>query len=165
MDGIVLQPGMIQAVGGVLPNDWVTSTPTVSTQNNFSGWVGCRLEVGASDINITHLGRWIVSGNTDIHEIAIWDAAGTQKLASANIDTTEHSAGTFGFATCSYTLLANTQYRIGSKEVSGGDFWHSRQFYSTSAAASLVAPVFGVSNMTSQAGNNPEIFGPVNFRY
>lgn len=108
-------------VGGDASVPWITSTNVGTNRNNYNGWLGCSFNVGASNLIVTDLGRWVVSGNSQAHDVVLWSNAGTG-LASVSVSTSGLPTG-FSFRPITpITLLANTKYRIGSREFAGGDY-------------------------------------------
>ena len=45
--------------------------------NNLTGWVGFKFTVGAQDMTVTRLSRWVVSGNNQTHTVKLVKADGT----------------------------------------------------------------------------------------
>ena len=109
--------------------EWITSVTGGTTRNNFDGDVGAEIIVGGSNVTVTHLGRWVVSGNSGSHVVSIWgspyDATPTV-VASATINTSGQPAGQFAYVSLGThaTLTASTVYVISSVEVNGGDSWY-----------------------------------------
>ncbi|MDQ4132697.1 MAG: hypothetical protein M3179_05695, partial [Actinomycetota bacterium] len=58
-----------------------TGTPLVSSftptnlRRDFDGWVGMRVVIGSQDVQVSSVGRWVVSGNGDPHPVKLVDAA------------------------------------------------------------------------------------------
>lgn len=50
---------------------FVDSTTLGTARNDFSGWVGFKVTIGAHPITVTSLGRWVASGNTQAHTVKI----------------------------------------------------------------------------------------------
>ena len=80
------------------PAPFVTSFTPSNLRRDFSGWVGSRLTVGAADLQVSSLGRWVVAGNTGTHVVKVVDAATGTDLASVTVNTAGASAGSFRYA-------------------------------------------------------------------
>lgn len=152
--------------GGSGTPAWTDSAGS-SIQNNYSGWLGCSFTTTDS-ITINSVGRWIVSGNTGTHEVAIFDMSGTPvKLASANVNTTEHAAESYGYENLAspLALSAATQYKIVSAETSGGDQWYNVTTINNEAAGITVdRSVYGTPLPYNEDTLN-NCYVPVNFLF
>lgn len=164
---LVLNPYRYSAAGGgagAPGNSWVTNGPLGVYRNNYSGWVGVQFTVGGSDIDVTHIARWVINGSTGTREVAIWNATGSTKLASASLDLSAFS-DEWGWEPLSYTLSASTTYRLVSLEVSGGAQWHdSSSGYTTTSAATLIRSAYG-SPSPSIGYSTGRMYVPVTFGY
>jgi len=109
-----------------VPVPFVTGHNMTTLRNDYSGWAGMELTVGASPITVAQLGRWVVSGNTGVHAVKLVDATTGTTVASATVDTLGSPAGQFKYATLAspVTLAANTRYYLLSQETAGGDQWY-----------------------------------------
>ena len=47
----------------------MTLAPT--TRNNYTGWLGSQITVGANLVVVTDLGRWVKSGNSQTHAVKL----------------------------------------------------------------------------------------------
>ena len=87
-----------------------------------------RLKVGASDLQVSSLGRWVVSGNTAAHTVKLVDGATGADVAggSVSVATAGAPAGAFRYATLAAPLIlrANSTYYLVTQETAGGDAWY-----------------------------------------
>lgn len=108
-------------------------------RNDFGGYVGCRIGLpswqGAYTV-ITGLGRYIVPGNTGMHDLYLFrmDDVGTpdyynspDQLAMLTIDTSLYPGGTMGYVPfptpIAHEAYNGYHYGIYSREFNGGDQW------------------------------------------
>ena len=107
----------------------VTSFTPTDLRRNFDGWVGMQVRVGAEDVRVSSVGRWVVSGNRDSHTVKLVDAATGADVpgGSATVATAGAPAGAFAYAPlpAAVTLRANTTYYLVSLEKDGGDEWYN----------------------------------------
>ena len=146
------------------------SSPTL--RSNFTGWVGFRFTVGASPLTVTHVGRWVVSGNSQSHVVKLVASATQTDVAggSATVPTSGQGAGAFTYVALNtpITLSANTAYYLVSHEANGGDQWydHPGTQVSLSEVATLYGPAWSLDTPTqyyvSQGG---ESYVPVSLKY
>lgn len=153
--------------GDVVPDNtaFITGQTLGSLRNDYGGLVGIKITVGASDISVKELGRWVVSGNSASHTIYILNSSGTT-VTSVNLATSGATAGAFKYASLTpVTLTAGGVYFILSGETSGGDQWYNSNTTVTSTAVATV----NNGAYTSSPGFVPALdgtaFGPVSFKY
>src|SRR5205807_1414262 len=95
---------------------FVSSFTPSRLRTDFSGWVGMRLKVGSSDLQVSSLGRWVVAGNTAAHTVKLVDAATGADVAggSVSVATAGAPAGAFRYATLAAPLIlrANSTYYL-----------------------------------------------------
>lgn len=110
-----------------MPTPWITAYNTgVGTSRNDFGpaQLGCKFTVGSSNIIISQLGRWKISGNSQTHTVYILDSLGNI-VVSASINLGGGSAGAFVYTSiANTTLTASTVYYIVSSEDLLGDEWY-----------------------------------------
>ncbi|MEY4602575.1 MAG: hypothetical protein RL292_516 [Candidatus Parcubacteria bacterium] len=108
---------------------YVSSKVLGSLRNDFSGWVGARIQIGASPRTVTALGRVRVGTNTGTHVVKIVNESTGADIAggSVSINMSSGTAGQYVYGTLAspVTLAANTSYYVISQEVSGGDQWYN----------------------------------------
>jgi hypothetical protein len=158
--------------GAPASTSWITSSPATGTRNDQSLALGCLFAVGGASITVTHLGRWVVSGNSATHRVAITSISPNPPtvLADATIVTSGATAGAFAYAALGtpVVLSASTSYRIYSNETSGADYFYSIGTFTVTGVATVTNGCFSTNQSTfndpseSTAG---KIFVPCNFKY
>jgi hypothetical protein len=125
------------------PTAFVTGFTPTTVRNDFSGQVGMRISVGASDISAGALGRSVLTGNAQSHRLSLQDAAGTV-LATASVNLSGLPAGTFAYGSLAspVVLRAGASYVVLSDEVAGGDGWYD---YSSQPVAGVGGQVTGAA--------------------
>ncbi len=153
------------------PTSYVTSTVLGTVRNNYSGFVGMRISVGASPITVTALGRIFVNGNSNTHTIKLVNAATGGDVAggSVSLGMSDGTPGQFKYASLSspVMLAAGTTYYVVSQETLGGDAWCDVDTaVTTTPVATELSGVYGLGaggwTWTGFAGRT---YGPVNFQY
>lgn len=151
---------------------WVTNVMTGTARNDFAGCAGVDF-TPSSDITVTSLGRWVISGNSLTHTIYILDYTTPFTLSiSGVVDTSGATPGQYVYVSVSPTVLTSGhKYSIISSETNGGD-----QFYNdtdttitTTAATSDFSSVFisgscaGAQTENTAMGHKSYV--PPNFQY
>lgn len=160
-----------QRVVEAAPTSFVASYITFTPRSNYSDYVGYCFTVGSSDLQVTDVGRWKISGNSGTHTVKITTRTSTTALTSGSVDTTTGSAGGFVYASATpYTLTAGGQYCIMSLETSGGDQWYDISFSNlitvTSGAGTVTEGVYlAGSSFNFVAAGNSTGYGIPNFKY
>lgn len=131
--------------GGVVGDPFITGYTTLGAlRNDFSSGVGLQFTVGSTDITVTHLGRWVISGNSQTHDVVLYDGTtvATDAIGTVTVDTAGQPADAFVYEPLGspITLTALGTYYLLSIESSGGDQWYNRDgtFPTTTADATLV---------------------------
>ncbi len=145
---------------------WITFNMSGgSSFNNYTGLLGAHFVVGASPINVTHLGRLCLTGDSLTHTVYILNDDGTD-----NFHVTVNMAGctpdTFVYAAATGTLSASTGYYVVSSETNGGDTVYNvdgTPNYSFTAVAIL--PLAAAGTLGSMANGAPGLYVPTNFKY
>ncbi len=93
----------------------VTSiVPSSTVRNNFTGWVGFRLQTGDTPVIVSALSRWVYSGNSGSHTVKLVTASTGTDLSggSVTVNTSGASTNRFLYANLAspITLAANTAY-------------------------------------------------------
>jgi predicted transglutaminase-like cysteine proteinase len=133
---------------------FVTSKVLGTLRNDYTGWVGMSITVGATPLNVTALGRILVAGNSGTHVLKIVNAVtGVDVPGGSAVITMTGSAGQFVYANLPspIALNANTTYYVLSQEAAGGDRWYD---FNTTAT---VAPVAGLTGAV-WGGGAPYVF-------
>jgi hypothetical protein len=149
---------------------FVTTVNFSGPRNNFQGWVGMAITLGADDLIVTQLGRIVGPANVQSHVVKIVDAGpGNADLAAVTVNMPGGAVGDFAYAPLPspITLQAFRQYFVVSHEVAGGDQWFDLNSVVTTAVANVTAAVFNDDTapgfmFQGGAGN---AYVPVSFRY
>jgi hypothetical protein len=146
----------------------VTVTAAGTIRNNFTGFAGMVIRVGALPFTIVGIGRRFLSGNTGTHIVKIADGATGVDLqgATATIDFATGGVAnefSYGILPAPVTLAANTEFLVLSQETDGGDqFLDLDTQVVTSAEAGVVSAVFGDGVTPFVRGGGPgRSYGPV----
>ena len=151
----------------ILGVNYVGATTLGTLRNNFSGWVGANLTVGANQMTVTSLGRMFAPGNTGTHIVKLVTAGGVDVPGgSVAIPMLGGTPGTFMYNNLPslVTLNPNTTYYLLSQEVSGGDQWYDQDTtVQTAGVATVIGPAYGTP-YASFVGSN-RMYGPLDLRY
>ena len=152
--------------GGGAALEFITGVSGGSQRNDLGFPVGMKFTVGASDLMLTHIGRWIVSGNSGTHDVKLWDGAGSLQ-GSVNIDTSAGTPDTFSYLPIGPITLSNGQdYFMMSYEDNGGDQWLSADSsISVSGDATIIGAYFFEPPFSSEGASGTACYVPVNFKY
>jgi RHS repeat-associated protein len=141
-----------------------------NVRNNFSGWVGTVLQVGAEPMVVTELGRYVRSGNSGSHVVKLV-YGGTGKDVpggSVTVNTAGATVGQTKYVALAQpvTLEAGCIYYLVSQEANAGDTWHD--FDTTLTAAPGITPISSVwaypDQIYSVYGNAQIGYGPLSLR-
>ena len=108
---------------------YIASKSLGTLRNDYSGWIGTRITIGASPRTVTALGRVRVSTNTGSHTVKLVNSATGLDVPGGSV-LLNMSSGTageyvYGLLPSPLTLDANTSYLVVSQEFNGGDQWHN----------------------------------------
>ncbi|MBE7500043.1 MAG: hypothetical protein HS113_06970 [Verrucomicrobiales bacterium] len=151
----------------------VTFNPSALLRNDFTGWVGFRFAVGASNLTLTGLGRWELRGNSNAHTLKLVAINGVDVPgASTTVQTAGAATNAFVYANLpnAVTLFAGNSYYLVSCEAEGGDRWYSHPDcqLAISAEATGLGPGWSYLSPTQYFTVNtspPESYGPVSLHY
>ena len=159
---------------------WVTGQTLGTLRSNVSGCLGVKFTVGASDLTVTQLGRWVSiddPANTQTHTVTLYDNSGVPVTnGSGTVATTGTAADGFVYAALSpnVTLTAGATYELVAAEASGGDNFYNDNTTVTvtsAAAPSTTSSVYhsgtacsGTVTFTANSAS-PATYGPVDFKY
>jgi hypothetical protein len=143
---------------------FITAQSLGTLRSNFTGTIGFKITVGASNLIVGSLGRWVVSGNSQTHQLTIFDLGTSSVIASVTVNCSGATPGQYLYgAITPTTLVAGHSYSIQSAEVSGGD-----QFYDDNTTVTPDATMGSVPNAifsNNQAnGTTNNSYGPLNFQ-
>ena len=180
-DGVQLNQWTESPGNGYVPNGLMyypvassfVGTPAVGTltRNNFGGWLGMKITVGATPLTLRELGRWVIAGNTGIHIVKIVDAATSADVpgGAVSVATAGTPAGMrYAALPAPVTLAANKSYLIVSQETSGGDSWYEAGAVQTynSSIATINNAIYSSSPTTyADAYSANQCYVPVGFKY
>lgn len=147
---------------------------------NEAMWVGCRFTVGEKDLYVYQLGRWVLRGNREAKQLAIYDAAGRRVAENASAFTMrDQKPGTYAYAWCSVNassskkalpavLEAGKTYYLVSREAAGrgADRYHGPQTAVTAAPGlKIEAAVTSADGKTWTHTPGSLAYGPVNILF
>jgi hypothetical protein len=158
------------AVASSSSADYVTSKSLGTMRNNYTGYVGMNITVGAAPITVTALGRIVAGSNGGSHIVKIVQALTGADVpgASASVNAGAGTPGTFAYATLSspVTLSANTAYYVVTQETFGGDSWYDfNSSVQTTSAATATSAVYSSGSSYVTLGSAGQTYGPVDFVY
>jgi subtilisin family serine protease len=149
----------------------VASKVLGTLRNNWAGWVGAQFTVGSQPLSIASLGRIMVAGNTNPHQVKIVNAQTGLDLPGASV--TVYPIGipgqfSYAFLSSPVTLSANTAYYIESRETDGGDFWYDDDTVVTPTSVATIdhgEAAFGDSGAWFPHSTANHGYVPVDFQY
>jgi hypothetical protein len=158
------------AVASSSSADYVTSKSLGTLRNNYTGYVGMNITVGAAPITVTALGRIVAGSNGGSHIVKIVQASTGADVpgASASVNVGAGTPGTFAYAALSspVTLSANTAYYVVTQETFGGDSWYDfNSSVQTTSAATATSAVYSGGSSYVTLGSAGQTYGPVDFVY
>src|SRR5262249_24505361 len=139
-------------------------------RNNYTGWVGMAVRVGASPVSVSALGRFVAQSNSGAHTVKIVDGSSGADVpgASVVVSTSSATPGKFAYTNLpnAVTLNDNSSYFIVSQETFGGDQWYDHySTLQTSAVASVTSAAYSSGGTYILAGSLGQSYGPVDFQY
>ena len=159
------------------PSPSPTSTPSTGfvtinskgvLRNDYTGWVGFSFTVGQKDIKVSKLGRFIVSGNNQIHVLKIIKATDKSTVAQVSLNTQSQTAGQFAYQALDNPAIlnANHTYYIVSQETDGGDKWYDfdNTLLSGNALALVNNAVYWTGSSYATTGIVGSSYGPLDFK-
>ena len=140
-------------------------------RNNYSGWVGMRITVGVTPIDVLGLGRAYVPNNAGTHELKIVD-----EMTGADVPGTLQSitmvpaaAGDIQYVQLPTPapLSAGRSYFVLSSEIIGGDQFYDFDTQVITTGVAIVTNAAFSDNSVNFAiiGQANNCFGPVSFTY
>lgn len=158
--------------GGAVGMPFITGYSSLgSLRNDFSSGVGFQFTVGASNITVTHLGRWVISGNAATHDVTLYDGVtvATDAIGSVTVDTAGQPVDAFVYEPLGspITLTASGTYYLLSLELNGGDQWYnySGTYPTTTADAMLAAACYAFGGTITTLIPDQDAFGFPGFLY
>lgn len=159
----------------VLPEDvfhpFVQSHMPGTMRNDFSGYIGMRIDISTNPVIVAQLGRLVVSTNSRAHVLKLVDARTGADLqgGSTIVDTRSATPGAFAYGTLETPLLLSplSSYYLVSREEGGGDHWLNVDTVCVTSPIGKVAT--GVYGSTPGVwyiyGAQNHGYGPLNIRY
>jgi len=137
-------------------------------RNDFTGWVGMKLTVGANPLAVSALGRICATNNSQTHAVKFVNAGDGSDVAGASVSLNMAGCSTGQFvygAVSGVTLPAGASYFLVSQESYGGDRWYDQGGVSATNAAAVNSSVyFYVGNWIPINSANTS-YVPPNFQY
>ncbi|GEM_PF-1428563 len=138
--------------------------------NNYTGWVGMQLQVGARPLEVSSLGRVYITGNKASHELRLVRVSDRVVLAAATWTPSGgvHNQIKYVALAAPVTLAPNTQYYLASREEAGRDRWYNHNTTVTTTDAAVVqARVYSQdgSAWVVYGQSGPYSYGPVSLGY
>lgn len=149
----------------------VESRSLGTLRNDYSGFVGMRIHVGATPMHVTRLGRMMAPGNSGTHFLKLVNAAGGTDVPGSTVplNMTGGVAGQFKYAVLPQpvTLSPGTTYYIVSSENAGNDQWYNTDStVRTTEAAVVSGGVYGGGGGAWYGyGASNQCYGPVDLMY
>jgi M6 family metalloprotease-like protein len=150
---------------------YVTGRVLGTPRNNWSGYVGMKIVMGASPVTVTQLGRMMGSGNSGTHTVKLVKGSDGMDVAggSVSIGMSGGTAGQFKYASLSsgIVLAAGATYYLVSQETAGGDTWYDFDTtVNTMTVATEASAIYGSdSGVWSPIGGSGNAYVPVDFKY
>jgi hypothetical protein len=170
-DGLATFAGASSSGGGGGGGDtpFITLTSAGTPRSNFSGVVGCVLSL-TSSVTITALGRYVISGSSQTHNVGIWSSSDTTTpLAQVTVNASGLGTG-WAYVSLGTPITPGTgTFYLGSAETSGTDSWYDDDsVISVTAIGTISSSGFhsGAFQAPSSTGNTgSKCYVPVNFKY
>lgn len=145
------------------PVAFVTNTTVGTLRNNYTGRVGFKLDLWVP-ITVTHLGRWIVAGNSGTHTLYLKDSGGST-LGSVDLITANYSVGAYAYTNLAspVRLTSHTVYYVESAETNTGDQWYDLDTVVVGDA--FIGKVECHASNEGGGATPNRTYGPVNFKY
>lgn len=120
---------------------FVTTTPAGDTRTDDIPFVGYRITVGSMPLTITALGRYVISGNDQSHEIKIVDGSNTT-IVTATINCSGLSVGWNYVSITPTTLSASTIYYVFTQENTTDSWFNARAISYNSVVTALYSAYY-----------------------
>lgn len=157
---------LFSAVTGVNVPFITGQTPGTLQTSDFGGRLGFKFTVGGSNITVTDLGGWIITGSTQDRILSIVNTSNVD-VVSATLLIAGTTAGQFNYVSITPTVLnASTSYYMFMQ--TGTDDWHDQGTVdSNTSVATVIFSAYSNEPTSSiiDNGTGALMFGPVNFKY
>ncbi len=139
-------------------------------RNNFGDFVGMKLTVGSSPLNISSLGRMCAPGNSQLHLVKLVDVSDggiDVPAGSTSVNMASCTPGSFVYALLASptTLPAGGSYYLVSQENLGGDQWYDYGGITTDSVVSVTNSVYFLGGTWNLIGAPNTSYGPLDFLY
>src|ERR1700683_4535008 len=158
----------VQTTAGFITGDDLNNPAVI---DNFTGWLGMEVVVGASALTVPSVGRICVAGNSGTHTVEFVSAATGTAVpggsAVVNMSGCTPSQFVYTALSSSITLQANTAYYLASLELAGGDQWYNYGAISSTNVAAVSNAIYSANGSTWTAPSNVAntAYVPPNFTY
>jgi hypothetical protein len=143
--------------------------PLGAVASNLSSFLGMEIKVGGSAITVYALGRFMIEGNKDTHELQIVDASNNSVVVTVLVNMAGGTPGSFVYTALPtpVTLNATTNYYVVSLEELNGDQWHNDLTMVVTTSDAIVTASIEGNGTTYTKHNNTAgaTFGPLDFLY
>lgn len=139
-----------------------------SLRQDFTGWVGMKLTVGANPVSVSALGRICVANNVAAHVVKFVNVSDGSDVpgASASVNMAGCTPNQFSYSGITpVTLAAGASYYLISQETYGGDQWYDEGAVSASNAATVISAVYSYNGAWYPVGSGNMSYVPPNFEY
>jgi len=148
---------------------FVTSVTLGTFQNQLSGWAGMVIQVGPNPLTVKMLGRYFGTGNTNPHDVKIFDPAANADVVRVTVDVPSGTVGKFTYTTLATPVVLNAgfTYYVVSLELIGADHLYIPDTtVQTTSAATVMSAVTGSGQDIYTPTDGPgHTWGPVDFQY
>jgi hypothetical protein len=156
----------LAALPALADTAFITGQTPGTIRNDFTGSAGLKFTISGTTVNVTQLGRWVISGNSGTHTITLYNSA-CSSLGSVTVNTSGATPGAYLYGTLgtSIFLVAGTYY-VESAETNGGDQWYSEDTpVTTTGVGAAVSPAYNSCSTVGVTHAPSYSFGPVSFQY
>ncbi len=137
-------------------------------RNDYTGWVGMKLTMGASPLAVSSLGRICVANNAATHGVKLVTASNGADVpnGAVTVSMAGCTPGQFVYAAVnSVSLQPGVTYLLVSQETAGGDRWYDYGSISTTNVAAVNSSVYFLNGIWIPAATTNSSYVPVNFLY
>lgn len=142
---------------------------TLGTPRSDTQELGMEITIGGSNVTVTQLGLWVVSGNAGTHNVRIYSgsAPGAHTLLeTVSINTSGQPVGWLYTTLGSPRVLsASTKYQIWRTTDGTDSYYDSDTTLTVTAVATVDSASYRAGANISASGGAGNCFGPVNFKY
>ena len=156
---------------GTINSGVFSDTSTSGAAGTMFGPVSFKFASGSelikqNDVSVDSIGRWVISGNSQTHDLKIYDWQAASLIASVTVNCSGATVGQYLYGSITpVTLHAGRSYSIESTEASGGD-----QFYNNDTTvtydqtfAAGIGWVLGSVFSDNSGGTDGKTYVPTNF--